>query len=67
MRRSGRRKASTGGKVRIGYELDARLMHQFRILAAEKDEPHTILLEDAIRDYLAKHGKTVPPSKPRHT
>ena len=53
------------GKVRVGYELDAHLMHQLRILAAELDENQSVVLEDAIREYLQKHGKPVPPSRPR--
>ena len=52
------------GKVRIGYELDAPLMHQLRILAAELDQNQSAVLEDAIREYLQKHGKPIPTQKP---
>ena len=60
-------KSRTGkeGKVRVGYELDAQLMHQLRILAAELDQNQSGLLEEAVRDYLQKHGKPVQPLKSR--
>ena len=58
-------RAGKEGKVRVGYELDAQLMHQLRILAAELDQNQSGLLDEAIRDYLHKHGKPVPPPKPR--
>lgn len=64
MRRSVKSRAGKTGKVRVGYELDAPLMHQLRILAAELDQNQSALLEDAIREYLQKHGKPVPPQKP---
>ena len=63
MRRNLKSQAGKAGKVRVGYELDAPLMHQLRILAAELDQNQSAVLEDAIREYLQKHGKPVSPQK----
>ncbi|HMU53969.1 MAG TPA: hypothetical protein PKA61_03135 [Nitrospira sp.] len=56
-------RAGKEGKARVGYELDAHLMHQLRILAAELDENQSVVLENAIREYLQKYGKPVSPTK----
>jgi hypothetical protein len=64
MRRSLKSRGEKVGKVRIGYELDAPLMHQLRILAAELDQNQSAVLEDAIREYLQKHGRPIPTQKP---
>jgi hypothetical protein len=66
MRKNVKLRIGKEGKVRVGYELDAQLMHQLRILAAELDVNQSNVLEEAIRDFLHKHGKSVtPPKLPR--
>jgi len=67
MRKNLKIRAGKESKVRVGYELDAQLMHQLRILAAELDENQSVVLEDAIREYLQKHGKPIPPTKPHRS
>jgi len=53
----GKRRKTSAGKVQLGLWIDKNLYKDMQIRAIELDLNTSILLEDAIREYLNQHKK----------
>jgi len=49
--------SSSSGRKSYGIRLDPKLVRGIKIIAAKKDKPINRVLEDAIIEYLKKHGE----------
>jgi predicted transcriptional regulator len=49
--------SSSSGRKSYGIRLDPELVKKLKILAAKEEEPVNRVLEEAIVEYLKKHGE----------
>ena len=49
--------SSSSGRKSYGIRLDPELIKGIKIIAAKRDKPVNRVLEDAIIEYLKKHGE----------
>jgi predicted transcriptional regulator len=57
MKKKGQTSSSSSGRKSYGIRLDPELVKKLKILAAKREEAVNRVLEDAIVEYLKKHGE----------
>ena len=50
------KKNKSSGYIKKTYEIDKELIHEFNVIAAQKDKKHKEIINELLRNYVSKNS-----------